>query len=99
MNENPSSPPRSRVWQLIVGMLAANAIGGALLFGVVWFVGAYKNHDASALTHHKAVAALVIWAAGLLGPVIEAGVECPRRGERDARRYEGLASAMSDVGR
>ncbi|MEY2528579.1 MAG: hypothetical protein QOJ05_669, partial [Verrucomicrobiota bacterium] len=42
-------------------MLAANAIGGALLFGVVWFVGAYKYHD---------VTALVAWPSFFLIPFL-----------------------------
>lgn len=33
----------------MVGTLVANAIGGCLLFVVTWFVGAYREHDVSAL--------------------------------------------------
>lgn len=35
MNEPPALPPRNPVWQLILGMLFANAIGGALLGGSI----------------------------------------------------------------
>ena len=33
----------------MLGIFVANAIGGALLFAVTWFVGAYREHDVSAL--------------------------------------------------
>jgi hypothetical protein len=49
MNQPPPLPPRSLVWQLILGMLVANAIGGALLLGVTLFLSAYKNRDFSVL--------------------------------------------------
>jgi hypothetical protein len=43
MHEPPSPPPRSPVWQLLLGILVANAIGGALLFGATLFAQAFKN--------------------------------------------------------
>ena len=43
----PPLPPRHPPWHMLLGTLVANAIGGALLFAVVWFVGAYRNHDIS----------------------------------------------------
>jgi hypothetical protein len=49
MDEPPPLPPRSPVWKMMLGILVANAIGGALLFGVTLFVSVYKNSDASAL--------------------------------------------------
>ena len=49
MDEPPPLPPRHPVGHLILGLLAANAIGGALLFAITAFVGAYREHDISAL--------------------------------------------------
>jgi hypothetical protein len=34
---------------MMLGTLVANAIGGCLLFAVTWVVGAYREHDVSAL--------------------------------------------------
>ena len=34
---------------LVLGVLVANAIGGSLVFAVTLFVGAYREHDVSAL--------------------------------------------------
>jgi hypothetical protein len=45
----PPIPPRNIVWLMMLGALIANAVGGILLFAVVWFVGAYKGHDVTAL--------------------------------------------------
>src|SRR2546421_944236 len=41
----PPLPPRNVVLTMTLGVVVANAIGGVLLFGIVWFVGAYKNSD------------------------------------------------------
>src|ERR1043166_2013616 len=49
MNAAPPLPPSRLLWQMLLGLLGANAAGGALLFAVVWFVGAYRNSDVSAL--------------------------------------------------
>ena len=49
MDTTPPLPPRNLTWSIFLGTLVANAIGGSLLCGVVWFVGAYKGHDATAL--------------------------------------------------
>ncbi|MEY2494248.1 MAG: hypothetical protein QOJ45_740 [Verrucomicrobiota bacterium] len=50
---NPNTPPplplRNVFWTLLLGILVANAIGGTLLFAVTWVVGAYREHDVSAL--------------------------------------------------
>jgi hypothetical protein len=48
-NAPPPLPPRNVVWTLMLGILVAPAIGGALLFAVTWFVGAYRDRDISAL--------------------------------------------------
>jgi hypothetical protein len=45
----PRLPPRNVVWTMMLGTLVANAIGGVLLFGIVWLVGAYKNSDVTTL--------------------------------------------------
>jgi hypothetical protein len=45
----PLIPPQRVVWTMMLGTLIANAIGGVLLFAVVWFVGAFKERDASVL--------------------------------------------------
>ena len=45
----PPLPPRQPIWQLLLGVVISNAIGSLLLFGVVWFVGAYKGHDFTVL--------------------------------------------------
>jgi hypothetical protein len=45
----PPLPPARSGWQLILGMLLANAVGGTLLYGVTLFSGAFKNSDAQAL--------------------------------------------------
>jgi hypothetical protein len=48
-NTPPPLPPRHVVWTLVLGVLVADAIGGSLVFAVTWFVGAYREHDISAL--------------------------------------------------
>ena len=45
----PPLPPRQPIWQLLLGVVISNAIGSLLLFGVVWFVGAYKGRDFTVL--------------------------------------------------
>ena len=45
----PPLPPHQPIWQLLLGVVISNAIGSLLLFGVVWFVGAYKGHDFTVL--------------------------------------------------
>lgn len=57
----PSLPPRNVVTMMIVGTLVANAIGGVLLAGIVWLVGAYKNSD---------VTTLVVWPSFFLIPFL-----------------------------
>jgi hypothetical protein len=57
----PSLPPRNVVTRMIVGTLVANAIGGLLLAGIVWLVGAYKNSD---------VTTLVVWPSFFLIPFL-----------------------------
>jgi hypothetical protein len=49
MDAPPPLPPRNVVWILMLGMVVANAIGGSLLLAVTLFVGAYREHDATAL--------------------------------------------------
>jgi hypothetical protein len=49
MNETPSFAPRPAAWQLILGLLVGNAVGGALLAGVMWLVGTFKNSDVPTL--------------------------------------------------
>jgi hypothetical protein len=49
METAPPLPPTRPVWQLLLGIAVANAIGGSLLYGVVWFVQAFKGRDATAL--------------------------------------------------
>src|SRR4051794_1872210 len=49
MDVPPPLPPRRALWQMLLGMFVANAIGGALLFGLVSLIGAYKNSDVTAL--------------------------------------------------
>lgn len=43
METPPPLPPRSPVWQLLLGTLIANAFGGALLCGVTLFAGEFKQ--------------------------------------------------------
>jgi len=45
MDTPPRLPPRNVVGVMMLGTLVANAIGGVLLFGIVWLVGAYKSSD------------------------------------------------------
>jgi len=45
----PPLPPQHPAMVLILGMLVANAVGGALLFGVTQFLAVYKNRDANVL--------------------------------------------------
>jgi hypothetical protein len=61
METAPPLPPTRPVWQLILGIVIANAIGGVLLFALSWFVGAYKNHD---------VTTLVAWPSFFLMPFL-----------------------------
>jgi hypothetical protein len=61
MDAPPPLPPRNIVWIMMLGTFVANAIGGALLFAVTWFVGAYKNHD---------VTTLAAWPSFFLIPLI-----------------------------
>ena len=49
MDTPPPLPPRNPTWSILLGTVVANAIGGSLLCAVVWFVGAYKGHDAAVL--------------------------------------------------
>ena len=48
METAPPLPPTRPVGPLLLGIAISNAIGGSLLFGVVWFVQAYKGNDATA---------------------------------------------------
>ena len=61
METPPPLPPTRPVWPLILGMVIANAVGGALLFAVTWFVGAYKNQD---------IGTFVAWPSFFLIPFI-----------------------------
>ena len=70
----------------------------AACLGVLIFL---EHHHARALAHDKAVAALVVGAAGLLRPVVEAHVERARLGEtRDPERIDRSLGAprKHDVG-
>jgi hypothetical protein len=49
MDAPPPLPPRNVVWILMLGLVVSNAIGGSLLLAVTLFVGAYREHDATAL--------------------------------------------------
>ncbi|MCA1660017.1 MAG: hypothetical protein LC642_05705 [Verrucomicrobiaceae bacterium] len=57
----PPPPPRNVVSMMMLGTLIANAAGGAMLAGVVWFAGAYKNSD---------VATFVVWPSFFLIPLV-----------------------------
>lgn len=61
MDASPPLPPRNIVSVMIVGTLVANAIGGALLAGVMWLIGACKNGD---------VATFVAWPSFFLIPFV-----------------------------
>src|ERR1043166_1363119 len=61
MNAAPPLPPSRLLWQMLLGLLVANAAGGALLFAVVWFVGAFRGRD---------VTALVAWPSFFLIPFL-----------------------------
>src|SRR3982750_4338300 len=43
----PPPPPRQPIalGPVLLGILVTNAIGGALLFALVWLIGAYKHSD------------------------------------------------------
>jgi hypothetical protein len=47
MDSPPPLPPSRPIWQLVLGMTIANALGGAVLFAVTLFVGAYRERDVS----------------------------------------------------
>src|SRR3954470_23861298 len=49
METSPPLPPTRPVGQLLLGIAVANALGASVLFAVVWFVQAYKGHDATVL--------------------------------------------------
>jgi hypothetical protein len=49
METAPPLPPSRPIGQLLLGIAVSNAIGGSLLFAVVWFVEAYRGNDATAL--------------------------------------------------
>src|SRR3954452_22701359 len=49
METPPPLPPTRPIGELLPGIAVANAIGGSLLFAVVWFVQAHKDQDATAL--------------------------------------------------
>jgi hypothetical protein len=57
----PTLPPRNPAGQLVLGILVANAIGGAMLFPGVWAVRTYKEED---------LATLVAWPSFFLLPII-----------------------------
>jgi hypothetical protein len=61
MDVPPPLPPTRPLWRLILGMVIANAAGGALLFAVTLFVGAYKNND---------ISTLVMWPSFFLIPFL-----------------------------
>jgi hypothetical protein len=46
---------------MLLGIFVSNAIGGVLLFGLVWLIGAYKNSD---------VTTLIAWPSFFLIPII-----------------------------
>ena len=48
MDAPPPLPPRSPIGPLLLGIVVSNAIGGAILFGLIWLIGAYKNSDVMA---------------------------------------------------
>src|SRR6476469_6533259 len=49
MDAPPPLPPARPIWQLLLGILVANAIGATLLFGVTLVVGAYNSGNVSTL--------------------------------------------------
>lgn len=57
----PPLPPRNVVLIMMLGTLIANAVGGVLLFGIVWLIGAYKNSD---------VTTFIAWPSFFLIPFI-----------------------------
>jgi hypothetical protein len=61
MDEPPPLPPRRPIGLLILGVVIANAVGGAVLFAVTLFVGAYKNND---------ISTLVMWPSFFLIPFL-----------------------------
>jgi hypothetical protein len=61
MDVPPPLPPTRPIWRLILGMVIANAAGGALLFAVTLFVGANKNND---------ISTLVMWPSFFLIPFL-----------------------------
>jgi hypothetical protein len=61
MDVPPPLPPTRPIWRLMLGMAIANAAGGALLFAVTLFAGAYKNND---------ISTLVMWPSFFLIPFL-----------------------------
>ena len=61
METTPPLPPTRPVGQLLLGIAVSNAIGGSLLYGVVWFVQAFRGRD---------VTALVAWPSFFLIPFL-----------------------------
>lgn len=55
----PSLPPRNVAWQIFLGALVANAIGGILLAPINWFVRAHMQQD---------IGTLVLWPSFFLLP-------------------------------
>ena len=49
METPPPPPPRQSIVPMLLGIFVANAIGGVLLFVLVWLIGAYKNSDVTTL--------------------------------------------------
>jgi hypothetical protein len=47
MDAPPPLPPTRPVWQLLLGILVANAIGATLLFAIMFFVGTSRSSDLS----------------------------------------------------
>jgi hypothetical protein len=61
MDVRPPLPPTRPTGLLILGIVIANAVGGAVLFAVTLFVGAFKNNN---------VSTLVMWPSFFLIPFL-----------------------------
>src|SRR3954468_21762096 len=48
MDAPPPLPPRDPIAPMLLGIFVSNAIGGVLLFALMWLIGASKNSDISA---------------------------------------------------
>jgi hypothetical protein len=59
-SSSPPLPPRCPIWQMLLGMLVGNAVGGALLYAGILLLGAYGSGNKD----------LLIWPSLILLPLI-----------------------------